>query len=542
MIQPGHKSKRKAGGRKFSSLTFKILGVNLGAIFMLAFGFLYTAQYERELINAELTALSKETELISAAISEGGVRETLNENPYLARDLAQLMVRKISAGADFRILLFNNSGLMIADSHQLVGTGGVVEIIELDPPPHMMSWHVHLQKKASGYLGYLPTRLNLPPFPEINSDSIESFPYLLDTLRGVSTAQAWHTPDDNDIKLTVVQPVARLKQVLGGIMLIRPGDRIDSAIQSVQLNVIRVFLGTLAITIFLSLYLSTEIVSPIRALSSATNKLRFRQDGDGIPDLSERNDEIGDLSIALRDMTLALNARLQAIESFAADVAHELKNPLASVRSAVETLPKIKDRKKQDRLLEIIEQDVHRLDRLISDISAASRLDAELSRIEQSPFRLDELLATITTNYRDRDESTKNIIFTDRTAETENVVVNGDEGRLGQVFANLIDNALSFAAPDTTVNIQLERKANTLYAMIENEGVAIPESKLETIFQRFYTERPQSDVFGAHSGLGLSISKQIITAHNGRIWAENLPDESGESKFVRFTVALPAYD
>jgi two-component system sensor histidine kinase ChvG len=527
-------------GRKFSSLTFKILGVNLGAIFMLAFGFLYTAHYEQDLINAELSALSKEAQLISAAISEGGVRETLDEKPYLARDLAQLMVRKISTDTDFRILLYNNSGLLVADSHQLVSTGGVVEIIEIDPPPHMVSWHVLLQKNISGYLGYLPTRLSLPLFPGVDNRSIQKFPNLIDTLQGTAHRQAWHTAED-DIMLTVAQPVARLKQVLGAVMLIRTGDRIDTAIQNVQMNVLRVFLGTLAITIFLSLYLSTEIVSPIRELSQATDKIRFRRKGDmPIPDMTNRHDEIGDLSFALREMTAALNARLQAIESFAADVAHELKNPLASVRSAVETLPKITDIKKRDRLLEIIQQDVQRLDRLISDISAASRLDAELSRFERAPVHLDSLLNNLANNYRDRDDVDIDISFTNQTSE-DRAVIYGDEGRLGQVFSNLIDNALSFAKPGTEIKIGLERQVDTLHAWVENEGPAIPESKLETIFSRFYTERPDGAKFGTHSGLGLSISSQIIAAHNSRIWAENRPDDAGKQRFVRFTVVLPAY-
>lgn len=508
---------------------------------MLAFGFLYTAHYEQDLISAELSALNKESKLISAAISEGGVRETLDEKPYLARDLAQLMVRKISTDTDFRILLFNNSGLLVADSHQLVSTGGVVEIVEIDPPPHMVPWHVQLQKKASGYLGYLPTRLNLPLFPGVDSSSIQNFPNLIDTLQGTAHQQAWHTPGDN-IMLTASQPVARLKQVLGAVMLIRTGDRIDDAIQSVQLNVLRVFLGTLAITIFLSLYLSTEIVTPIRRLSQATNKMRFRREDEmPIPDMTGRNDEIGDLSLALREMTSALNTRLRAIESFAADVAHELKNPLASVRSAVETLPKIKDIKKRDRLLEIIQQDVQRLDRLISDISAASRLDAELSRFERAPVQLDSLLKNMADNYRDRDDVNINISFIHQ-AQEDGAVIYGDEGRLGQVFANLIDNALSFAIPDTEIKIGFDRQGDTLYAWIENEGPSIPESKLETIFHRFYTERPEGAQFGMHSGLGLSISSQIIAAHNGRIWVENLPDDAGNPRYVRFTVALPAYD
>ncbi len=524
--------------RKVSPLTLKILGVNIAALFMLAFGFLYTTQYENKLVESELNALNQEAKMIAAAISEGGVRERFDENPSLARDLSQLMVRKLSAETDFRIILFDSGGQLVADSHRLSGAGSVVEIYELPAPDYMQSWQHHFQNTLSFYLRFLPTRLNLKPFPSTDTNEIQTFPNMIDTLKGDVFRQVWH--DENQrILLSVSRPVARLKQVLGGIMLIRKGNRIEDAINAVQLNVLRVFFGTLAITIFLSLYLSATIAKPIRQLSKAADRMRTTQsDKNLIPDLSNRRDEIGDLSLSLRELTEALSARLAAIESFAADVAHELKNPLASVQSAVETLPKVKDPKKRKVLEDIIYNDTQRLDRLISDISSASKLDAELNRVEKSGLDIYVLLNNIKDMYNTQVQ-TDHAVELQTSLSKNQAFITGHEGRLSQVLSNIINNGISFAEYGTPIILKLNKENDLIYIRIENTGPAVPENKLESIFNRFYSERPKKQEFGKHSGLGLSISRQIIHAHNGEIWAENMIDKDGEHLGVRFTITLP---
>jgi two-component system sensor histidine kinase ChvG len=300
------------------------------------------------------------------------------------------------------------------------------------------------------------------------------------------------------------------------------------------------FAAALAITVLLSIYLAGTIVRPLRRLAEAADHVRTApgRDRTAIPRFESRNDEISDLANDLRAMTEALWQRLDAIESFAADVAHEIKNPLTSLRSAVETAARIKDPDQQKRLMEIILDDVQRLDRLISDISDASRLDAELSRDELERIDLPRLLATLAEIHRTTDaDGTGKVEFS--TATDQPVSVLGNEGRLVQVFQNLVSNALSFSPPDGSVTVRLRADVGLVVVTIDDDGPGIPDASLLNIFDRFYSERPEGEQFGTHSGLGLSISRQIVEAHDGMIRAENRYDQSGRVTGARFVVCLP---
>jgi two-component system sensor histidine kinase ChvG len=253
-----------------------------------------------------------------------------------------------------------------------------------------------------------------------------------------------------------------------------------------------------------------------------------------IPDFTDRPDEIGHLSGALRAMTDALYARIEAIERFAADVAHELKNPLTSLRSAVETLPRAKRAEDRERLNAIIQHDVKRLDRLISDISNASRLDAELARETGERVDLAKLADAIVSIQKDLAASRNVDVTLGVHAGKQAPVVFGHDGRLGQVFNNLIDNAVSFSPEDGTVRVNVTGDAERIVVTVSDEGPGI-RGDISRIFQRFYTDRPDGEHFGDHSGLGLSICRQIVIAHKGTITAENREDRSG----ARFTVTLP---
>jgi two-component system sensor histidine kinase ChvG len=237
-------------------------------------------------------------------------------------------------------------------------------------------------------------------------------------------------------------------------------------------------------------------------------------------------------------MTGALSERMDAIEAFAADVAHEIRNPLTSIRSAVETLDLVSDEKARLRLLGILKQDVQRLDRLVTDISNASRLDAELSREQPRPVDLDKLVGELISLSADlRREHEAKVTY--RGPEERPVYVSGREGPLGQVFRNLIDNAKSFSPPEGSVRVGLRLEGSEVVVTVEDDGPGIPPENLETVFERFYTSRPKGAAFGGNSGLGLSIVRQIVEAHGGRSWAENRLDEAGQVLGARFQVALP---
>jgi two-component system sensor histidine kinase ChvG len=267
-----------------------------------------------------------------------------------------------------------------------------------------------------------------------------------------------------------------------------------------------------------------------------------------IPDMTARADEIGHLSGALREMTNSLYARIEAIESFAADVSHELKNPLTSLRSAIETLPLAKNEESRQRLLAVIQHDIKRLDRLISDISDASRLDADLQRHEAAPVNLRKLLDAVAqlANEVPRDDGvTVNVNFAPADVSDEQLTLPGNDSRLGQVIDNLVQNARSFSPQGGKVRILCTRHKDEIEVAVEDDGPGIRSDALKRIFERFYTDRPESR-FGQNSGLGLSISRQIVEAHGGRIWAENRltpVSKSGEAPRVagaRFVVRLPA--
>jgi two-component system sensor histidine kinase ChvG len=282
----------------------------------------------------------------------------------------------------------------------------------------------------------------------------------------------------------------------------------------------------------------------VRRLADGAERVRRRiRSRVEIPDFTGRRDEIGELSGALRDMTNALYSRIEAIESFAADVAHELRNPLTSLRSAVETLPLAKTDQGRQRLLAVIEHDVKRLDRLISDISDASRLDAELQRQEAAPIDLAKLLDALVKAANEIRSDDVNVTLTFEGSALSNFKVAGHDSRLGQVVSNLVDNARSFSPPGGTVRITCRRLKDEVEILVDDDGPGIRPEALDKIFERFYTDRPEHG-FGQNSGLGLSISKQIIEAHGGKIRVENRTSvAAGHGERVlgaRFVVRLPA--
>ena len=325
------------------------------------------------------------------------------------------------------------------------------------------------------------------------------------------------------------------------------GGDIDKIVQAERRAIFRVFAVAATVMVLLSLLLASTIASPLRRLAAAAVRVRRGvKSREEIPDFSDRQDEIGNLSTALRDMTSALYARIDAIESFAADVSHELKNPLTSLRSAVETLPLAKNDDSRRRLMDVIQHDVRRLDRLITDISDASRLDAELVREDESKVDLRALLTNIVSASREVRRNKSGTVIELKIGRPppgrRNFVVSGHDLRLGQVFSNLIENARSFVPDDNgRITVTLSHTGTMVRIMVEDNGPGIRAEEIERIFERFYTDRPSGEAFGQNSGLGLSISRQIIEAHRGTITAENIrvPGELGTVLGARFVVDLP---
>ncbi|CAO3449013.1 Sensor histidine kinase ChvG (EC 2.7.3.-) [Azospirillum largimobile] len=562
--------------RGVSPLTLRILAVNVLALLVLAAGLLYLGRYQDRLIQAETEALTTEARIFASALGEGAVNRILTapsptgasttdeggERFELAPELARPMVRRLAEATATRTRLYDIDGHMLSDSRVLVGSQGRIEIRELPTPPAGDPVSRAINDLYTRLIDVVPSREGLPAYREAPG---RPNPDVERALGGEAAATVWRVDGeggDPELLLTVAVPVQRYREVLGAVLLARSGGEIDRAIRSVRFDILRVFGVALLVTVALSFYLAGTIARPIRRLAQAADRLRTSHGRHAeIPDLTRRGDEIGELSGVLREMTDALWTRMDAIERFAADVAHEIKNPLTSLRSAVETAGRVSDPRHRDRLMAIIADDVQRLDRLISDISNASRLDAELSRAEPEPVDIG-LLLTMLAELRQTVAETVDETVAAGGGEApgegggedgrpmpprvvidipagERLVVPGLEGRLTQVFQNLIDNALSFSPPGGVVRLSARRTGRTVTVVVSDQGPGIPDGKEEAIFDRFYTERPAGEKFGTHSGLGLSIAKQIVSAHNGAISARNRQVSEGAVDGADFTVTLP---
>ncbi len=540
---PSRTALRDGGARRrrlISPLTRRILYINIAALLVLVAGLLYLGRYQENLIEAELKSMRTEAEIFAGALGQGAHGILSDGTTVLRRDAASPMLRRLVQPTRLRARLFTRDGLLLADSRALFSPGtATVRVIELPPPDEGGPVSGLVFDAYEWIVSLLPGRRVLTPYVERLDQHAGDFPEVMKALAG-GTGSAVRIDDTGALLLSVAVPVQRFKQVLGGLLLTGRGDAIDEAVREVRFDILKVFGVALAVTVLLSLYLAGTIVRPLRILAAAANQVRLTPAREQvIPDFGGRDDEIGALAGDLRAMTAALWLRLDAIESFAADVAHEIKNPLTSLRSAVETAARIDDPDQQRKLMDIILDDVQRLDRLISDISDASRLDTELARQEHEPIELDRLLAALAevlsaTGREDR----PGVDFTVETPGSYRVT--GIESRLVQVFQNLLNNAFSFSAADGTVRIGLRRDNGAIVVTFDDDGPGIPESGLERVFERFYSERPEGEQFGTHSGLGLSISRQIVEAHGGTIGAENRVATDGAVRGARFTVRLPA--
>jgi two-component system, OmpR family, sensor histidine kinase ChvG len=538
--QPADRRLQRRRQRLLSPLTRRIIAVNVLPLALLAVGFLYLGKFESTLIGQQIESLRTQGEIFAAALSEGAVYDSPDEGEILLPDLARQMMRRLVEPTRTRARLFDIAGKTVADSRLLRGSGDAVQVTEL-PPANHKGWLVRLTDQIyDGIVELLPSRRRYPPYRESEAGVAEDYGEVTRALRGDSGSAVRSDPQSGGLVISVAVPVQRYKQVLGAVMLSIGNGEIEEELRTVRFELLRIFAVALLVTLLLSLYLAGAIARPVRRLAAAAERARGRGARAEIPDFTGRGDEIGELSGSLREMTDALWQRMSATESFAADVAHEIKNPLSSLRSAVETASRIEDPVKLRRLMTIIQDDVERLDRLITDISDASRLDAELSRLEVSPTDIGAMLQALAEMHEATRAGDTPRLRLELAEHGRPLTVPGIESRLSQVFINVIANAVSFNPPDGEIQVHAGHDGRAVLVRIEDQGPGIPEDKLAAIFDRFYTERPATEKFGTHSGLGLSISRQIVEAHRGRIWAENRIDAGGAVAGARFLIRLPA--
>ena len=540
-------TRRSVKQRWVSPLLRRILLVNALPLALLLAALLYLDQYQNGLLEAEVQALREQARIYAGALGESAVREQDPEHPLLQPDLARPLLRRLTEPTpNAQARLYAPDGQLIADSRVREGAGGAVVTEPLPPAANRGPVLGTIGSVYDKLLSLLPHQ-SQGPFVEISPDAagVEWQPDVKEELRMTGSNLKREMPpyirrtQDDRLLVTVAEGVLRNRHTVGIVLLTREAREVDDSLLAIRMSILGLFSLALVLTVGLSWYLSLTIARPILRLAGAAHDMREGKGRAGTVPLSllKRQDEVGELAVALKESAAALWARMDATERFAADVAHEIKNPLSSIRSAIETLRRIEDPGQQRRLLAIIADDVIRMDRLISDISDASRIDAELSRTATEPIDVVPLLATLA----EIDDATRRegdpVIRLDLPPGP--LVVQAVEGRLVQVLRNLIGNARSFSPTNGTIKLQASESAGVVEIAIADQGPGIPSAKLEDVFERFYSERPASEQFGKHSGLGLSISRQIVHALKGRIAAENILDGAGQVAGARFVVRLP---
>ncbi len=540
-------AKKPASARLVSPLLRRILLVNLLPLALLLAALLYLDQYQNGLLEAEVTALREQARIYAGALGQSAVRDDGAGKPRLVQDLARPLLRSLTEPTpNAQARVYDPEGQLLADSRVREGAGGAVTTEPLPPAVNRGQILGAIGRIYDRVLAWFPHEGELPVLDSSPSAGGADWqPDLRERLRLTAPKPGPEMPpyirrtQDNRLLVTVSEPVMRDGHTVGIVLLTREAREVDDSLLAIRLSILALFGLALALTVLLSWYLSLTIARPILRLARVAEQMREGRGRAGaVPALLlARRDEVGELAHALTDSARALWDRMDAIERFAADVAHEIKNPLTSIRSAIETLRRIEDTAKQRHLLGIIAEDVGRLDRLISDISDASRVDAELSRAATEPVDLVPILATLAEiNEATRGERGPRIEVVPADGRC---VVQGIEDRVVQVLRNLIGNAISFSPHDGRIRLAAREAGPMVEVIVEDEGPGIPEARLENIFDRFYSERPEGERFGQHSGLGLSISRQIVEALHGRIRAENRRDGAGRVAGARFVVRLP---
>ena len=522
-MAPDTASPRSEGADPFSlsgrvSLTPRILAVNIIALLLLAGGVFYLDSFRSRILDSRVTQAARESRLIA---------EALGSVPAPARPA---LLARLARDTGTRLRLYAADGSTVADSRAL----GVRNFRLVDPDTEGLN-----QRMARWLDAVIDRLVNAPATPGYRERARggDWRDVVAATRQDEPSVTVWRAPD----RTPVITAAAALPDGPVVLSSVNARDITDTVrFERFRLSVVLTIVAV--ITIALSLFLARTIVKPLRRLARSAVRVRLGRAREVVvPRLPDRRDEIGMLARALSDMSLALRARIDATEAFAADVTHELKNPLASLRSAVDGLGRVDDPALRARLMEIVADDVHRLDRLISDISDASRLDAQLSRATFEAVDLSAMVGALIAERVARGIE-RGVTITFDPGDTPLIVL-GEGARLERVFANLIDNAISFSPDGGIVSVGAARLADMVELAVEDEGPGVPPDAREAIFRRFHSVRPSGEEFGRHSGLGLAIARTIVEAHQGQIGVEardGLPD--GARAGARFVVRLPVTD
>ena len=496
------------------SLTRRILAVNIIALLMLAGGFFYLDSYRSRIVDSRVAQAGREARLIGEAIAS------------VDPDLRDALVLRLARDTGSRIRVYDAAGGVAVDSRRL----GLRNVVLVDPDREDFGQDIarFLDAVIDTVVGAARTplfreRANGHDWPDVRRAR---------TI-GMASASVWRAPDRTPV-ITAAAPLP-----VGVVMTTYNARDITQTVRVERFRLSVVLLIVTLVSVLLSLFLARTIVRPLRRLARAAVRVRLGRAREVVvPRLPSRRDELGMLARALSDMSLALRARIDATEAFAADVTHELKNPLASLRSAVDGLGRVQDPALRDQLLAIVRDDVFRLDRLLTDISEASRLDAQLSRAKFEPVDISAMIAGLLDQRRARGVERGVRIRFDQ-AEDAPMVTMGEGSRLERVFENLIDNAISFSPDDALIGIAATRDRDELVIRVEDEGPGVPVEARDDVFRRFQSIRPQGETFGQHSGLGLAIARTIVEWHQGRITVESREDRLSGARFV---VRLPLAD
>jgi two-component system, OmpR family, sensor histidine kinase ChvG len=543
------------------SLLRRILAANLFGLIVMVGGIHYLSQYHAWLIEAKRESLKVQGEMIAAAIASDARVEkgTLQFNPeklgagsasmapYRDDGFAKLelsikpervapILRRLSQPTKTRARIYDRDGTLVVDSATLLTRGQLSRAEPVVPSTERL--------KTKNFWTRLKAWLidqDLPVYKEIGSANGLSYPEVRMAMTGSPTPMLLLNDAGEQI-VSMAVPIKKLAVVQGVLLLsTRPGE-IDAVLDEERSLIWTLAAIALGATILTSLLLARTVAGPMRRLSEAADhvsrSISARQE---LPEFEGRDDEVGQMASAFRSMTASLYRRIAASERFAADVAHELKNPLTAARSTAESLSYAKTEEQRAQLVSQIQLELKRLNRLITDVSNASRLDAELARKQMRPVDTRAVVATVATIFRD--DATTGGRHMNTVVEPSRgdgaYTIEGDEGRLGQVLTNLVDNALSFSPAGGTVTLHAVSQSGFVEIYVDDEGSGIPEDRLDRIFERFYTDRPGTEnLRGKNSGLGLSISREIVVAHHGQIWAENLKSD-GRVTGARFVVRLP---
>ena len=521
---------RSIVGLNRSPLARKIIVFNLMALVLLVVGVLFMNPFRDSLALQRQHGMVRQVELI-ADVYEAQLRQA-----PLGFDFRGPL-QDMNVGAQVEVFVLDPTGRIVASK---VGQGTDTLVSNPDQPTILTDFLEDVWNWVTAILrqgGTVRTE---------TIDAAQQAEAIFDAARLGETATRIASDSEGSLLFSAAAPIMVSGETVGVIVVTSSSVEIDRLVRYEREQILQMFVMAVILSVGLSLMLASTISNPLSDLAAAAELGRDRDSRRvapsrvRIPDLAARPDEIGRLSVAMRGMVAALYDRIDANEQFAADVAHEIKNPLASLRSAVGSLRFVKKDEQRDKLLDVVEHDVRRLDRLVSDISNASRLDSELVKEEEEEFNLLKTLSNLC-QYLSQQAGEKGVDFIiDLPADP--IVIHGLEARLAQVFVNLVSNAISFCEEGDAVRVWARRRENRVLVVVEDTGPGIPEQALTKVFKRFYSERPQAE-FGKHSGLGLAISKQIVEAHGGVIWAENIrptaADPSTPPLGARFVVGLP---